>query len=111
MLPAKLKLILQQIGEKIWLKSTILTEADWASESGWLSCEVHADWLFTKGTDCALYLDLPKLEAGLVAGEGLAETLATAPLLSGDAEGETEEPLKRCDDFELFLFFFSWGDL
>lgn len=55
----------------------------------------------------AHYLDLPKLEAGLVAGEGLAETLATAPLLSGDAEGEQEEPLKWCDAFELFLFFFS----
>lgn len=66
-------------------------------------------------TDClvmgrerdALYLDLPRLEAGLVTGEGLADTLTMAPTLSGDAEGEQEEPLNWCDDFEPFFFFFS----
>lgn len=47
---------------------------------------------------------------GLAAGEGLAETRVIAPPLSGDAEGEHEEPFKRCEDFEL-LFLLSRGDL
>lgn len=66
-------------------------------------------------TDClvmglerdVLYLDLPRLEAGLMAGEGLTETLAMAPPLSGDAKGEQEKPLNWCDDFEPLFFFFS----
>lgn len=66
-------------------------------------------------TDClvmgpgrdAPYLDLPKLEVGLMIGEGLAETLVMAPALSGDAEGEQEEPLNWCNDFKPFFFFFS----
>lgn len=89
----------------------ILTEADWAFR-WWVTLMRFTliDCLVVGLQWYALYLDLPKLEVGLVAGEGLAEILLMAPPLLGDAEGEQEEPLKW-DDLELFLFFFSWGDL
>lgn len=90
----------------------ILTEADWVSEGRRLFNEVHNIDCLVMGPEWdAFYLELLRLEVGLVAGEGLADTLAMAPPLSGDGEGEQEEPLNWCDDFEPFFFFFSLGDL